>query len=733
MSVAQIALPASIIRRRAVRLPWLSPEDQPRWARPLLLLVAAAAATIYTWGINHAQLHSFYAPAVKSMSVSWKAFFYGGYDPQASISLDKLPGAFQLQALSARIFGFHTWSVILPQVIAAVLAVLVIYRAVRRWHGPLAGLLAAVFLATTPIVAALAHSQISDGILIVLLVLAADAWQRAVATGRLRSLLLSGFWVGCAFQTKMVQAWGVLPALAIAYLIAAPIPLRKRLGHLGLAGLVTVAVSFWQVALYAVTPVSARPYADGSTNNSLLSMIFEYNLSTRFGAGGDSSVTFGPGGGAGGSVSPGYMFSDQVAPQVGWVYPLAAAGLILGLFGSRLAGKWSPSRWGGRTDLVRAGTIMWGVWFAVHAIAFSTGRVAHSFYVVATAPAVAALAAGGLVTLWRLYRRGSWMMWLLPAMVAVTVGWTLYLRSHFGGFDSWLTPAVAAVGLVAVGGLVAARLTRRLARQKMSGYGEKARSVRRWTARLAAGGGVLALLAMVLAPAAWAGSTVSSKYVGSSIGPAAGPGGGEGFGGQGGGYRMRGDLPAGVFPPGGLPGGQNGGGQNGGGQNGGGQNGGGQNGGGQAQGGGPRFGGGGGGGFGGVGTTPSAQTKALLSYLRSQQHGEKYLVAATGSQEAGPLIMAGASVLPMGGFTGQVPFPTTNQLASLVAKGQLRYVLVGGGRGFGGNGGNNTVQTWVTSNCQAVDASAYGGGTASGTTGQDFGGGGSLYDCRANA
>jgi hypothetical protein len=134
-----------------------------------------------------------------------------------------------------------------------------------------------------------------------------------------------------------------------------------------------------------------------------------------------------------------------------------------------------------------------------------------------------------------------------------------------------------------------------------------------------------------------------------------------------------------------------------------------------------------------VGTTPSAQTKALLAYLRSQQHGEKYLVAATGSQEAGPLIMAGASVLPMGGFTGQVPFPTTNQLASLVAKGQLRYVLVGGGRGFGGNGGNNTVQTWVTSNCQAVDASAYGGGTASGTAGQDFGGGGSLYDCRANA
>src|SRR5215510_12698069 len=96
------------------RLPWRSPADQPRWARPALLALAAVAATVYAWRLPDNPLHGYYAPAVKSMSVSWRAFFYGGYDPAASITLDKLPGAFMVQALSARLFGFHPWSVVLP-------------------------------------------------------------------------------------------------------------------------------------------------------------------------------------------------------------------------------------------------------------------------------------------------------------------------------------------------------------------------------------------------------------------------------------------------------------------------------------------------------------------------------------------------------------------------------------------------------------------------------------------
>jgi len=114
---------------------WRSPEGQPRWSRPVLLGIAAVAALLYARNIAEAGLAPFYSVAVKSMSVSWKAFFYGAFGPGATITIDKLAGSFLPQALSARIFGFHPWSLALPQVIEGVVSVLVTYRVVRRWAG----------------------------------------------------------------------------------------------------------------------------------------------------------------------------------------------------------------------------------------------------------------------------------------------------------------------------------------------------------------------------------------------------------------------------------------------------------------------------------------------------------------------------------------------------------------------------------------------------------------------
>ena len=131
-------------RARAARLTfWRSPEGQPAWARPALLALALVAGVLYGYGVRNGQLHNYYSAAVKSMSMSWKAFFYGAYDPAASITIDKLPGAFQVEALSARIFGYSTWSVLMPQVIESVLAILVLYMVVRRWLGPVSGIVAA--------------------------------------------------------------------------------------------------------------------------------------------------------------------------------------------------------------------------------------------------------------------------------------------------------------------------------------------------------------------------------------------------------------------------------------------------------------------------------------------------------------------------------------------------------------------------------------------------------------
>src|SRR6202044_103669 len=201
---------------------WRSPADQPAWARPALLVVAALAAFAYAWSIDQVYVEPFYGGAARSMSMSLHNFLYRAADPWATVSVDKLPGALWVQALSLRIFGFHIWALVLPQVVEGVLTVLVLYRAVRRLAGPVAGLTAATVLAVTPVTVLLSRGNVSDSLLILLLVLAADATSAALLTGPPRQLLIAGVWVGLAFQTKMIQAWLALPALAAAYLLAAP-------------------------------------------------------------------------------------------------------------------------------------------------------------------------------------------------------------------------------------------------------------------------------------------------------------------------------------------------------------------------------------------------------------------------------------------------------------------------------------------------------------------------------
>src|SRR5207302_714951 len=337
---------------------------QPAWARPALLGIAAVAALLYARNLAGAGLAPFYSVAVKSMSVSWKAFFYGAFDPKATITIDKLAGWFLPPALSARIFGFHPWSLALPQVIEGVVSVLAMYRVVRRWAGPAAGLLAAGIFAATPIAASMFGHSMEDGALTMCLVLAADSWQRAVIEGRLRSLCWAGVWVGLGFQAKMLQAWIILPALGLGYLLAAPGGLIRRLGQLGVAGLVMLAVSLSWIALYTFTPAADRPYVDGSTNNSAVAMVFGYNGVERFGISFPGSVASFGGGGGGpvGRVAPaagrgagqqynagGFLgrsggwtklVSDRFGPEIGWLYPLALVAVIAGL-------AWAYYLWSG--------------------------------------------------------------------------------------------------------------------------------------------------------------------------------------------------------------------------------------------------------------------------------------------------------------------------------------------------------------------------------------------------
>jgi len=722
---------------------WRSPDGQPGWARPALLGIAAAATVLYAWNITRAGYAPFYSVAVKSMSESWKAFFYGAFDPKATVTIDKLAGSFLPQALSARVFGFSAWSLALPQVIEGVISVLVMYRVVRRWAGASAGLLAAGIFTLTPIAASMFGHSMEDGALTMCLVLAADAYQRAVLEARLRSLVMAGVWVGLGFQAKMLQAWMVLPALAIAYLVAAPTGLRRRLWQLCVAGVVMLAMSLSWIALYTFTPASDRPYIDGSTNNSAVAMVFGYNGLERFGITVNGAVTSGPGvttaesgtsrpnaaksieqadsgtsgpangeaaagaagrtgpptsvggGGAGGGFGSGWtkLLGSEYGPEIGWLYPLAVLALVFGLAWTRRAK---------RDDQVRAGFVLWGAWLLTYGLIFSKmSSIPHTAYVASLAPPLAALPAAGIVMFWRAFRAGGWRAWALPAAAAAELAWALFLWHYYPGFLPWARDAAAIAGAAAIVVMVAALLSRRPLGRLV-------------TAALTVGAA-----AMIAAPGAWAASVLDNAYGGSSFNASAGPAGG--FGGAG---TVGGALSGAPGTPG--PGsGRSGA---------------------RALAGDYGFAGAGGdrattgmpttagGGLQATATTTlTSAEQRLYDYISAHREGASYLMAVSSWEEAGEYILStGQEVLNMGGFSGTVPEPTLAQVKNLVRTGQLRFFLISGsgsgsGAGFGASGGQATasaIDSWVASACTVVPAKDYSASTSDATAGA-----GTLYAC----
>jgi 4-amino-4-deoxy-L-arabinose transferase-like glycosyltransferase len=445
---------------RRLLTPWRSPADQPAWARPALLAIAVVAAVGYAWGMADASVEPFYGAAARSMSESWHDFIFGAFDPAGTVTVDKLPGALWMQALSLRVFGFHIWALILPQVVEGVLTILVLYRAVRRLAGPAAGLTAAAVLAVTPITVLLSRGNVSDSLLILLLVLAADATSAALLTGSLRQLLIAGVWVGLAFQAKMIQAWLVLPALAAAYLLAAPAArLRIRCAHVALAGLVTVVISLSWMTAVSLVPSQDRPYVDGSPNDSVYAQVFEYNGLGRLT--GNWPTLAGPPSplivaavesrqllnAQTMDIKPSWhrLLSGPFAADGGWLLPAALVG-ALGVLISR-------RRQGGRRDPLRAAVVLWGGWWLILAVFFSAGTYLNSYYVAALVPAVAALCGAGLAACgprpW-----SSQVRLIVAATVVGCAGYGAYLISRTASGPVALTVVALVVAAAAVAQLL---------------------------------------------------------------------------------------------------------------------------------------------------------------------------------------------------------------------------------------------------------------------------------------
>lgn len=635
-----------------------------RWAVAALLV---GTAVLYLQNLAASGFaNSFYAAAVQAGTQDWTAFFFGSLDPGNAITVDKPPAALWVMALSGRIFGFSSWSMLAPQALMAVAAVWVLYCAVKRVAGPGAGLLAGTVLALTPVAVLMFRFNNPDALLVLLLVLAGYTTVRALEKASWRWLLLTGLVLGFAFLTKMLQAFLVVPGFALAYLWAAPTTVGRRIRDVLVAGVGIVVGAGWWLAAVALWPVGSRPYIGGSTDNSPLELAFGYNgLGRIFGgegdrggagpaAAGEQAGGFGGGFGGGmfgGQPGLGRLFTTSFGTQISWLLPAA---LILAVAAFVLTRR-AP-----RTDALRASLLVWGGWTVVTALVFSfmSGTI-HPYYSVALAPGIAALVALGGREAWRARDTGLGRATLAVA-TAVTAVWAFVMLGWSPAFLPWLRWVVLVAGLlVAVAFLV---------------------PIGRWRwAGVVAGAAVVVGL---LAPTASAAVTAGTAHTGSipSAGPAVEDSGVTGAaGGPGGAWRgpRAGGAEAQGVPEGGpvdLPGFPGGVGDIGG------------------------FGGGFGGGVGGFGGPGGAETVDAELVTLLQNAGTRWAAATSGSQGAAAMELAsGASVMAMGGFTGSDPYPTLPQFQQYVANGEIHYFVGGGtGGGPGGRGGVSAeITTWV--------------------------------------
>ena len=219
----------------------------------------------------------FYSASVKSMTMSLKNFFFVAFDPSGFVTIDKPPLGFWIQTISAKIFGFSGWSVLLPQALAGVLSVAILYYLVKKPFGYTAGLIAALCLAVTPIFVAVSRNNTCDNLLVLTLLLACWAISIAAEKGKIKYLIICLVIVGIGFNIKMLQAYMVIPAIYITYLLSTAVSMKKRIIHLLLGTVVLVIVSFSWSLVVDLVPISLfQPH-----NWHVPPLLFNYACSTN--------------------------------------------------------------------------------------------------------------------------------------------------------------------------------------------------------------------------------------------------------------------------------------------------------------------------------------------------------------------------------------------------------------------------------------------------------------------
>jgi 4-amino-4-deoxy-L-arabinose transferase-like glycosyltransferase len=638
-------------------------ESDAAWVRPALLALLAATAVLYLWDLGASGwANSFYSAAVQAGTKSWKAMFFGSSDSSNFITVDKPPAFLWPMEISARIFGLNSWSMLVPQALEGVATVGLVYLAVRRWFSAQAALLAGAVVALTPVAAVMFRYNNPDAMLALLLTAATYATVRGLERAQTRWLVLAGALVGFGFITKMMQAFLILPVMAVVYLLAAPTGWWRRVWQVCLMGGSVVVAAGWWVAAVALTPAADRPYVGGSQNNNILNLIFGYNGFGRLT--GQESGSVGGGRVAGSMWGPTgitRLFNTEFGNTMSWLLPGA---LVLG---AALLVITVRTR---RTDRERAALLLLGGSLVSIGLVFSLAQgIIHPYYAVALAPPLGALVGIGTIGLWQ--RRDSWAGRLgLAAGLAATVIWSYVLLGRTADWFPALRPFVAVVGALGVVGILALPLSRNVPKLAIV-----------LVATLGLGAALAAPLFSTVATAATPHNGAIPSVTPTSPGGLGGGFPGGGF--PGGGFRRAfggGRFPAGAGTGrGGFPGGA------------------------PSFGAGSRFRRGAGAGFaggggGGAGFLNASQSNPALTKALQADAGRYTWAAATvnSNSAAGYQLASGEPVMAIGGFNGTDPAPTLAQFERYVAAGKIHY-FIGGGGGFGGGAAGSDDASQITS------------------------------------
>ncbi|MDR3540209.1 MAG: glycosyltransferase family 39 protein [Desulfosporosinus sp.] len=648
--------------------------------------------------------NQYYAAGVKSMTMNLKNFFFFALDPAGFVTIDKPPLGFWMQTIFAKIFGFSGWSILLPQALAGVISVLLIYYIIKRSFGSTAGLISALCLAITPVFVAVSRNNTVDNQLILALLLACWALSIAAEKGKLKYLFLSMVFVGLGFNIKMLQAYMIIPAVYILYLLSSAISIKKRIVHLTIGTLLLLAVSLsWALVVDSIPAVN-RPYVGSSNNNTVMGLITGHNGTERLGGifnifgqskGPGGSSNGGPGGGpphnqpsqgmpgnppsgndggprqagnnqqqppSGDSDGPGgapgdglsgtfgnqtpagltRLFAKNVlSDQIVWFIPLAVLGFIAAVIKEKLRFRLDNKR--------KQALVLWFMWFLPEFIYFSynTGLF-HSYYLTMLAPPIAALAGIGIVSMWEMYKEGGWKAWFLPAALLANGAVQLLILRYFYSSSQIIKVLMGLLIVLCFISTIALVIVNLRKMEKIVS-GHKTKNIA--CSKMLKLNKILVSLAVVgllVTPAA--GSSAAMFYAVHSSFPGAGlellP------------ARLIGSQKSGTF---------SGGNSNGSGDKG----------------------------------VLKDSTADLIAFLNKHLvNGKSQLVVSSANTAENFILKSNVNVGSLSGFMGNETVMSLDQFKRLVMSGEVRYVLAEENDGRGGS--NSSIMDWVKENGQLV-------------------------------